>query len=309
MSTRFVVLLAARNWSERLAGKATVEVCGRPMLAHVLDRFKASDRVTDIVVCTSYRTEDDAIVRICQREDVTCHRSDLSESGDLVALLDDTLQFHATDAEFVFRGLTDCVFVEPQFIDWRLDLLERRGADVVWPGLPDDPWPYYGARESPWSRRAWNETVRHSNGAATEHPGQYIYEHLRDFRVVYTEMLPAEYYGAHRLELDTERDLKVVRAIFDALWEPGKVISMLEAVRWLDEHPAVAAINRDVPLRSITQVNWHTKRGQTVWKCQECGATPMLATLVQNRHLQTECPNCGTLRPFVEIPAFLDRRS
>lgn len=280
------------------------------MLAHILDRFKASDRITDIVVCTSWRTEDDAIVAIAQKENVPCHRSDLSEAGDLVGLLDEALQFHAPDAEYVFRGLTDCVFVEPQFLDWRVDLLERRKADVVWPGLPDDPWPIYGARESPWSRRAWDETVRHSsNGAEKDQPGLHIYQNLRRFRVVYTECLPDEYYRPYRLELDTERDLEVVRAIFGALWDgPGHVVPMLDAVKWLDENPDVAEINRDVPLRSLTEVRWHTKRGQTVWKCKECGYTLMLATVIQNRHLETECQNCGKPQPFVEIPAFLADR-
>ena len=305
---KFVVLLAARNWSERLTGKSTVEVCGRPILAHIIDRFKASDRVTDIVVCTSHRRDDDAIARICRQESVPCHRSDLSEDGDLVALLDEALQFHAPDASYVFRGLTDCVFVEPQFIDWRLDLLERRQADVVWPGLPQDPWPIYGARESPWSRRAWDETVRHSKGDETEHPGLFIYQNWRKFRVVYTEMLPVEYYRPYRLELDTAKDLEVVRALFEALWEPGGIVPMLEAVKWLDAHQDVAALNQNVPLRSITEVNWHTARGHTVWRCQKCGATPMLATTIRDRCLETECPNCGHPQPFVEVPAFLAER-
>ena len=76
-------------------------------MAHALDRFKASDRVTDIVVCTSHRPEDDEIARICRQEGVVCHRSKLSENGNLVGLLDEALQMNAPDAQYVFRGLCD----------------------------------------------------------------------------------------------------------------------------------------------------------------------------------------------------------
>lgn len=296
---KLAVLIAARNWSNRLPNKMMADVCGRPVLGHILDRFRfASDRAFYVVVATSTLPDDDPIADLCADEDIPCHRSKASIDGDVVRLLDEALREYADDADYVLRGMADCPLLEPPIIcDWMTDVLHARGGDVVWVGLPDDPWPIYGARESPWSRRAWNECVQRSRNDEQEHAGLYIYHNLRHFRVIHTQPLRYEYYRSYRLELDTPTDLKVIRAIYEALWQKrGHVVSMLDAIKWLDEHPKVAAINADVETKTLTECDWR-QRG-AMWKCSECGAYPMQTQTIRHQNLTTVCPRCGATRKF-----------
>jgi predicted RNA-binding Zn-ribbon protein involved in translation (DUF1610 family) len=156
--------------------------------------------------------------------------------------------------------------------------------------LQDDPLPVYGARESPWSRKAWDAIARESTGDDKEHAGQWLYKNLHEFRVSYTEMLDEGYYRRYRLELDAPDDLVFFRALFDRL--------TLDALRWLDENPEVAAINRAVETRTLTAWDF-SERGAT-WVCPNCGARPLRTSTVRRGALWTECPRCGASRPFVE---------
>jgi spore coat polysaccharide biosynthesis protein SpsF len=303
MADRVVVPLAVRNWSRRLPDKALVDVCGRPVLGHLIDRYRACLRVTDIVVCTTDAPEDNAIAEFVRAEGVPCYRNAKARAGDVVALLDEAIQTYAPDAAYVYRGMGDCPIFEHGALDWRIDILRHRMGDVVWTGMPDDPMPVYGSRESPWSREAWDKIAAKSEGRQREHPGAYLYDKLREFRVIYTELLRDEYYLPFRVELDTPADLAVIRAVFEALWEPGGVFTMLDALLWLDEHPEVVALNADVPTKTLTTTNWR-RRGVS-WACKECGAALMYAVVVRHKKLETECPRCGAKREFVEVPTFL----
>ena len=292
-----------------MPGKALRKICGWPVLSHILDRFRASHRTEKIVVCTSTRKEDDTIDNLCRMEEVHCHRSDQSRKGNVLALMDEAIQAHLPEADLVFRGMGDCMFTEPELIDQRADILRRRGSDVVWPGLADDPWPIYWARESPWSRAAWDLAVEQSSGSQMEHAGAWIYDNLREVRVTHTEMLREEYYRPYRLELDTLADMEVITQIFNALWQgTGHAIPMIDVIRWLDAHPDVAEINVDVPLKSITRPRWRLFRGQSVWRCEKCGATRPVAKAIQGKALVTVCQRCGAERSFIEIPSFLAGR-
>jgi len=302
---KLAVLIAVRQWSDRLQGKALVDICGRPLLAHLLDRFRLdSDRVTDVVVATSNKPEDDGIADLCEREETICYRSPASSEGDVTRLLDEALEAYAPDADYVLRGMGDCPFLEaPIICDWMTDVLTKRNADVVWVGLPDEPWPIYGARESPWSRHTWDECAARSSGSQMLHPGAYIYDHLQDYHVVHTQPLREEYYRPYRLELDTPDDLRVVRAIYEGLWTgPGHIISMLDAIRWLDANPEVAVINAEVELKSITLPDW--RRRGIKWACQECGSNRMYAEAIRRGALVTVCDRCGERRRFVETKEY-----
>ena len=310
---RMAALLAARVRSERLPGKALLPLAGRPVLAHVVDRLRACDRVSRVVVVTSPRAEDDAIAAVAGSLDVPCHRSGASERGDVVALLDEALRRHAPDAELVYRALCDCPLFSVELLSWFHDVLARTGADVCWVGAAEDDWPIYGARESPWSRDAWDQCALHSAGDQREHAGLWIYQNLRRFRVHHVTWPRDEYYRPYRLELDTEADYRVLSAVHDALYPTSGSVTMLDAIRWLDAHPEVAALNAEVPLKSLTTPDWRLRRGQ-VWACQECGSTLLRASATgrdragARLHLETRCERCGTVRKFYEVPPFFRHR-
>jgi spore coat polysaccharide biosynthesis protein SpsF len=284
--------------SERLPGKALVTIGDRTALQHLVERYRACRSVDKVIVATSVDSSDDPIERVCHVIDVSCYRGSLD---NVVRRMHGALIAHAPDADYVFRGLGDMLLFDTGLLDWRFDLLARRGADVLWCGQPDDPMPVYGSRESPWSRKAWGAITKRSTGEDLEHAGQWLYSHLPEFRVLYTEMLQDEYYRPYRFELDTPQDLEFFRQVFGALYSGPGTPSTLDVLRWLEQHPDVARLNIDVREKTLTRVDWR-ERG-VCWKCPNCGAQVMHARVVRRKKLVTECPRCGAKRVFVEADA------
>ena len=59
-----VAIIQARMGSTRLPGKVLMDICGKPMLQHVIERVQ-SPVLDNMVVATTMLDEDDAIVELC----------------------------------------------------------------------------------------------------------------------------------------------------------------------------------------------------------------------------------------------------
>jgi spore coat polysaccharide biosynthesis protein SpsF (cytidylyltransferase family) len=69
---------------------------------------------------------------------------------------------------------------------------------------------------------------------------------------------PALRRGDLVLALNRPEDLPVLRAVLEQAPRAGDYVTLAEAIGWLDEHPEVAARNRDyvaVPTRGNTELD------------------------------------------------------
>src|SRR5437016_5477820 len=71
---RVVVIIQARMQSQRLPGKVMADLHGEPMLAQVVRRAADIAGAADLVVATSDSPADDAIAKLCSRQDWHCFR-------------------------------------------------------------------------------------------------------------------------------------------------------------------------------------------------------------------------------------------
>jgi len=294
------ILLCVRQGSTRLPGKALARLGDRTVLQHLIERYQSCKRVNKVIVVATRNDEDKPIERVCQVLDVPCHREG---PGDMVTEMNNALHLYAPDATFVFRGLGDMLLFDVELLNWRFDILRQRRADVVWTGYSDEPWPVYGSRESPWSRRAWDDIVNRSTGSERVHAGQWLYTNLQHYRVLHVERLQDEYYLPYRLELDTPQDYEMFKAVYRALWDVPGGPTTLDALRWLKANPDIVALNDEVVEKTLTQISWR-KRGVR-WACVACGAAPMETGVIKKGRLETTCGRCGATRDFVEVPGFM----
>lgn len=110
MSDRVVGVIPARYASTRLPGKSLVEIAGKPLILHVLDRVRMARRLDDVVVAT----DDDRIRDVVEgaggkavmtRED---HPSGTDRAAEAVS---------ASDAGIIINIQGDEPLVDPDLID------------------------------------------------------------------------------------------------------------------------------------------------------------------------------------------------
>jgi spore coat polysaccharide biosynthesis protein SpsF len=279
---RTIAIIQARMSSSRLPGKVLLDIAGRPMLAHVVERTRRAASVDGVVVATSRDPSDEPIAAFCERNGYDCFR------GSLHDVLDRYYQAaQAAQAQVIVRLTGDCPLIDPGVVEDTLRLFfgkppEGKGISTR-SNLPpaSGPYPYDFAANRlppPWGRtfpigldtevctfqaleRAWREA---SQPYEREHVMPYLY-----MRSLETESQPGEQkgntnttlfrilllnhdpdFGALRWTVDTPEDLQLVRRIL-AHFDGRLDFSWLEVLELFAAEPELALINAQVRHKNV----------------------------------------------------------
>ena len=228
-------VIQARMGSRRLPGKSLMDLEGRPLLGHVVDRARRSRAVHVVGVATTGHATDDPIAAFCVAEGIPCHRGPI----------DDVLHRYVEAArewklDVVVRITGDCPFVCADTIDALVAGLVDAGADYAGYAAPR-----IGEGIDPFSRRSLDRFDRMLLPAdEREHLALLVKRHTDDLRCVWIApevgLTPP---GPVRLSIDEPADLEFARTLHRAL-PPDFTSADLVAV--LRQHPEWCAINEHV---------------------------------------------------------------
>ena len=71
---KFTFLITARLKSKRLPKKVLLEVLGKPLIVHMINRIKYAKNIDKIIICTSTNVQDDPLEEITKQENIYCYR-------------------------------------------------------------------------------------------------------------------------------------------------------------------------------------------------------------------------------------------
>tara|TARA_R110002096_G_scaffold434832_1_gene658114 strand:+ start:119636 stop:120394 length:759 start_codon:yes stop_codon:yes gene_type:complete len=239
------VIIQARMGSSRLPGKVLSLVCGKSLLAHLVERLRTQP-VGEIVVATTIAPADIAIVNECAHLGVQVVRG--SEDDVLSRYL---YAAEMVKAERIVRITADCPLLEPALIPAMLEQLEAEQLDYL-TNSPEEGLPL-GQSVEVFTRDA----LEHAGKMATEryqreHVTPYLYEdptRCRSAQIGWPASMERTWpndLSHHRWTVDTPEDLDLVTRILEALYRPGKLFGIQDVVDVLAAHPAWMAINADV---------------------------------------------------------------
>lgn len=107
-----IAIIQARMSSTRLPGKVLVDIAGKPMLTHVVERAQRSKKVDMVVVATTTDPVDDPIARLCTNRGYLLHRGSLHDVLDRYYSA-----VQAFGAQVIVRLTADCPLIDPRVID------------------------------------------------------------------------------------------------------------------------------------------------------------------------------------------------
>lgn len=239
-------LITARLKSTRLPRKLLLEVKGKPILAHMLDRLRLAKSVDEIIICTSTDAQDEPLARFADSEGVSCFRG---HPEDVIRRLADAAEAHALD--LVLNITADCPFADPVYADRIAEALLKTGADHI--RALDLP---HGAYSYGFRPEALRRVVDIKDSERTEVWGRYF----TDTDVFDVRDLPIENdlhrWPDLRMTLDYPEDLAFFRAVFEELHQERQVFSLDEILALLRARPDIVAINsrcEELYLRRFTQ--------------------------------------------------------
>jgi spore coat polysaccharide biosynthesis protein SpsF len=204
MRTRAGIIVQARVASTRLPGKALEPVGGRTILEQCLRRLTAGG-VARVVLATTTRPEDDALIAIAQRLGVLVHRG---STDDVLGRFSGAAL--AYDLDPIVRATADNPAVDIQGPGRVLGALAASNADYVREeGLP------YGAAVEGMTAAALHHAAQHADSADDrEHVTTFIRRRTDIYRVLVQQAPAPLTRPSLRLTVDTYEDLQWVRELF-----------------------------------------------------------------------------------------------
>jgi spore coat polysaccharide biosynthesis protein SpsF len=227
------IFITVRMKSSRLPRKALLDIGGKPVIEHLIDRLKLAKSPDLIVLCTSTHPDDAVLVDVARKNHIESFRG--SQDDKLDRYLNAARRYNV---DFIVVTEGDNIFYERDIIDGVIELHLRAKADYIsCPGLPLGTAPH-GIKVE-----ALEKVCQIKSEKDTEVWGGY-FTGSGLFKVEYLEV-PAELrHPEIRMTLDYPEDYEFIKAIFDRLYSPGKVFSLRDILSLLRDNPELMDINR-----------------------------------------------------------------
>lgn len=222
---RVVAIIQARMGSTRLPGKMMAEICGQPLLYHIIFRAQHLQSAHQIILATTAAKRDEPLVHLAQSMGLAVVRG--PEENVLQRFI---MAVDIGQADIVIRICGDAPLFDPAFLDQAVCLLKEHDADLVC--IRDDAVSaLQGASVISARALRWTWDTARDDPAACEHVTLYAHTHRDELRSIETDIAP-EYLGDFHLSIDTQDDLGQMRQIYAELYKPGSIVSLKRAVQW-----------------------------------------------------------------------------
>lgn len=237
---RVVAILQARMQSSRLPGKILADLGGKPMVAHIIERLRATEGI-DRVVLAVPESEAPYLAPVASLTGAEIHAGN---PRDVLG------RFYTAaerfPSELIVRATADNPLVDT-------GMLARCIEEAA-----TGHWDMVGCREMPLGTSSEvfpSSLLDYLNmyGHRTyhrEHVTTLVYENEEGFEV--RRLAPPESLRAPglRLTVDTPEDMALLKIIYSNLYRNGELVSLAEVIEFLREHPNIARINSHVEQRS-----------------------------------------------------------
>ncbi|MDP1815390.1 MAG: glycosyltransferase family protein [Leadbetterella sp.] len=227
-------IVQARMGSTRLPGKVLTNICGKPVLKHIVDRVSLS-KINQLIIATTNELIDDEIEIYCNNSGINFFRGD--SENVLNRFYDCTIKY---PCDIIVRITADDPFKDPVIIDKAIDLLINGKYDYVsntiiptYPeGLDIEVFTFKALAKT------FNEAFLPSQ---KEHVTPYIWNNPELFRI--HNFSNSIDYSNLRWTLDTKDDLKFVKEIYRRLYRNEQMFYMNDILDIIKKEPFLAEIN------------------------------------------------------------------
>jgi spore coat polysaccharide biosynthesis protein SpsF len=229
---RTIGLIQARMGSSRLPGKVMLDLAGRPLVWHMIDRLRRVPELDEIVLATTMDRRNEPLVAFAASQGIKIYRVDAED--DLVLRIAGAAR--QLSADYVLRTAGDCPLIDPEILSRmvqralaadRPDFVSNR---VIWSfplGLSAD---VISAAAIEWCER--NLTLPEER----ELFAVWIRDHPERFKVV-----PFQNdvdLSQHSWTVDEPQDAVFMKELFAALYRPGEVFGLGDVLTYLAQRDA-----------------------------------------------------------------------
>ncbi len=224
--------------SSRLPGKVLLDICGLPVLVHVVRRVQKAENVDKVILATSNTCSDDSLEQCCIQNNIKCFRG--SENDVLDRFYKAVQWAGAKEEDYVVRITADCPFIDAEVIDLVVETAIETKYDYVSntikPTYPD------GLDVEVFTvdalKKAWENANLQSE---REHVTPFLYKHPELFKIQNIEC-ESDYSGL-RWTLDESEDFEVINNVYNELYKKDSFFKMKDILKLNKSRPEIFTKN------------------------------------------------------------------
>ncbi len=248
MACKVIAIIQARMGSTRLPGKSLIEIEGKTLLEHIINRVRYSKTIDEIIIATTTNQEDKAIVNLVEKLKVKAY------TGSSEDVLD---RFYQTAIRFggkvLVRITADDPFKDPKIIDEivnyffshpELDYVSNTIEPTYPIGIDVEVFSFTALE------KAWKEA---KTMIEREHVTPYIWDNLGLFKIA--NIKNHANLSHLRWTIDNQKDLEMTRAVYKELYVEDEIFYMDDILQLLKKHTYISDLNSSVEQLSIATVS------------------------------------------------------
>jgi len=243
---KVVAIIQARTGSTRLQGKVLMDIVGKPMLWHIVERAKRCKKVNSIIVATTTNQDDNAVMKVSKNCGVETFAG--KENDVLDRYFQAAKKF---SADIIVRITADCPLINPDTIDKMVTLCLKENADYIC------GHPKFASIEQGVEVFSFIALEKAKNMATKdyqrEHVTIFIKENPKLFKIA--TIIPKSIFQRKdmRLTVDTKEDLELMQEIYNRLYKKNEIIDIEDVINILENNPDLKKINVNVEMSDINK--------------------------------------------------------
>jgi spore coat polysaccharide biosynthesis protein SpsF len=231
-------IIQARTGSTRLPNKVFSEIVGKPLIWHIVNRLRYSEKIERIIIATTINQNDDVIEEWAANNQIDIYRG--SENDVLDRYFQAAKKFKT---DIIVRITADDPFKDPKIIDFVIRLLENKMLDFAYNNSP--PTFPEGIDTEVFTYNSIEVAALNSiDPFEREHVTQYFYRNKAIFRQANYPYIRD--ISNLRWTIDTELDLRFAREIYENLYTEGEIFYLEDILNLIERKPGLKEINKNV---------------------------------------------------------------
>ena len=226
-------IIQARMGSTRLPRKVMLNILGKPVLWHVVNRVSKARLIDRLIVATTVNSEDDIIVEFCKSNNILVFRG--SENDVLDRYYQCAKEYNIKD---IARITSDCPLHDPDVIDRVVNEYLKGNYDYVssayaFPDGFDVEVFSFNALENAWENAKLP--------SEREHVTPYI---RKNEKIKKKNIFSNKKYPIYRCSLDQTEDYEFIKRIYEGIGK--EMFHIDDVISYIEEHPELLKINQHI---------------------------------------------------------------
>ena len=231
-------IIQARMGSTRLPGKVMMDLCGSPIIEHVVQRLSKSNLIDKIIIATSFDSNNQPIIDFCKENDIDYFVG--SEDDVLDRYYQAAIDKHIGEDDIIIRITSDCPLIDPFVVDKVIKEHLSKDNDYT-TNVLDCTYPD-GLDCEVFNFSVLKDTWINANlSSQREHVTLYIRDNPDKFKLgnVKNDVDLSDL----RWTLDEKEDLIFITEVYKNLYDKDSFFTMEDIVDLLNEKPELLKIN------------------------------------------------------------------